>query len=288
MEATLLLKLTVFPFFWFTVSEFKVTNENGCGKRKWIRTSVNVENHVVVPNLGTEIESPDQFVEDYISHMTTTPLDLSKPLWELHLLNVKTSYAEALGVFRIHHSLGDGASLMSLLLACTRKTSDPEALPTVPTIKRAGASHSSRFWWLLLAIWSALLLVWNTFVDVLTFTATSLFLKDTKSPIKGAPGVELTTKRFVHRTVSLDDIKLIKNATQTVRGLVNWLPTLIHRIRWNNLAAFVCSWSSKEVVIILISKTRKLFGWHNERRGSVSFTVYSFLPSIRSGGKSEK
>ncbi|KAF3432826.1 hypothetical protein FNV43_RR23928 [Rhamnella rubrinervis] len=184
-------------------------------KRKWVQTTVNLENHVVVPNLDTEIESPDQYIDDYISHMTTTPLDLSKPLWELHLLNVKTSYAEAVGVFRIHHSLGDGASLMSLLIACTRKTSDPEALPTVPTLKRAGSSRSSLFWWLLCFIWSVLVLVWNTFVDIMMFVATTLFLKDTKTPIKGAPGVELATKLFVHRTVSLDHIKLIKNAMNT-------------------------------------------------------------------------
>ncbi|KAJ6748783.1 O-ACYLTRANSFERASE (WSD1-LIKE) FAMILY PROTEIN [Salix purpurea] len=39
-----------------------------------------------------------------------------------------------------------------------------------------------------------------------------LYLEDTKTPLKGAYGVELKPKRFVHRTVSLDDIKLVKNA----------------------------------------------------------------------------
>ncbi|CAL2243934.1 unnamed protein product [Prunus armeniaca] len=183
------------------------------GKKRWIRVSVNEEDHVFVPNLDSNIDHPDQFVEDYISNLTTAPLDLSKPLWEVHLLNVKTSYAKAVAVFRLHHSMGDGASLMSLLLACTRKTSDPDALPTVPTRTPAdSSSNSSWFWWFILAIWSGITLIWNTLVDMMLFITTLVFLQDTKTPIKGAPGVELTAKRFVHRTVSLDHIKQVKNA----------------------------------------------------------------------------
>ncbi|XP_024042760.1 O-acyltransferase WSD1 isoform X1 [Citrus clementina] len=184
-------------------------------KKKWTRATVNVENHVIVPELDPKMENPDQFVEDYISYITTNPMDYSKPLWEVHLLNVKTSDAEAVGVFRIHHSIGDGASLISLLLACTRKTSDPEALPTIPVQKRGGSSTATAgwfCWWLLLAIWSAIRLIWNTIADLVTFLATVLFLKDTENPLKGGPGVELVPKRFVHRTIGLDDIKLVKNA----------------------------------------------------------------------------
>ncbi|XP_059457512.1 wax ester synthase/diacylglycerol acyltransferase 11-like isoform X2 [Corylus avellana] len=185
------------------------------GKKKWRRTTVNLEDHVIIPDLDPKVDFPDQFLEDYVSNLTRNPMDLSKPLWELHLLNMKTSDAEAVGVFRIHHSMGDGASLVSLLLACTRKTLDPEAVPsTVLVKKRAGSSstNSGGFWWLFIAVWSGLRLIWNSLVDMLVFVATIVFLKDTKTPIKGSPGVELNTKKFVHRTVSLDDIKLVKNA----------------------------------------------------------------------------
>ena len=63
------------------------------------------------------------------------PLDRSRPLWDMHILNVKTSDAEAVGVIRSHHSLGDGTSLISLLLACTHKTSDPKDT-VIPSLKR--------------------------------------------------------------------------------------------------------------------------------------------------------
>ncbi|KAG6753669.1 hypothetical protein POTOM_041666 [Populus tomentosa] len=193
--------------------KLKVIDDNKCGsKSKWESTKVNVEDHVTVPNLDPNMDSPDQFVEDYVSNLSTIPLDLSKPLWEMHILNVKTSDAEAIAVFRIHHSLGDGASLISLLLACTRKTSDPDALPSIPAQQRAGSHFSGGFRGLFFAMWTVLRMIWNTLVDLGLFVATMLFLEDTKTPLKGASGVELKPKRFVHRTVSLDDIKLVKNA----------------------------------------------------------------------------
>ncbi|KAJ7965355.1 O-acyltransferase WSD1-like [Quillaja saponaria] len=189
-------------------------------KVSWTPTTVNLDNHVITPEIDTKsIDFPDQFVEDYISNFTRTPLDICKPLWEFHVLNIKTSDAESVGVFRIHHSIGDGASLISLLLACTRKTTDPEVLPTTPTTKKrstatGSGNYSNMFCacWVLLAIWRGLMFLWNTLVDLVLFVATILFLKDSKTPLKGDLGVDLNTKRFVHRTVSLDDIKLVKNA----------------------------------------------------------------------------
>lgn len=198
-------------------------------KTKWIPTKVDLDNHIIVPEIDSNLEYPDRFVEDYVSHFTKTPLDQSKPLWELHLLNIKTSDAEAVSVFRIHHSIGDGASLISLLLAATRKTSDPNALPTVP-IQKKDTSHqrsSSPFRWLFV-IWWALLLIWHTFVDMLLFTFTIFFIKDTPTPLKaGALGVELHNKRIVHRTVSMDDIKLVKNEMKTVTNSLLFLFSLV-------------------------------------------------------------
>ncbi|XP_027330572.1 O-acyltransferase WSD1-like isoform X1 [Abrus precatorius] len=185
-------------------------------KTIWTPTTVDLDNHIIVPEIDLNAEYPDRFVEDYISNFTKTPLDLSKPLWELHLLNIKTSDAEAIGIFRIHHSIGDGASLISLLLAATRKTSDPDALPTVPTQNRA-SSHKRfcSFRWFFFAVWWGMILIWHTMVDMVLFTFTILFIKDTPTPIKGAPGVEFNSKRFIHRTVNLDDIKFVKNEMKT-------------------------------------------------------------------------
>uniref|UniRef100_A0A2N9GDM3 O-acyltransferase WSD1 C-terminal domain-containing protein n=1 Tax=Fagus sylvatica TaxID=28930 RepID=A0A2N9GDM3_FAGSY len=144
-------------------SKIKVDEKEG-RNMKWTRTTVRLENHVIVPNLDPDIKNSDQFVEDYVSNLTKNAMDMSQPLWELHLLNIKTSDAEAVGVFR-----------------------------------------SPPLNWL----------ICNTSVDFMLFVATFFFLKDTQSPIKGAPRCDLTTKRFVYRIVSLDDIRLVKNVTNT-------------------------------------------------------------------------
>lgn len=97
------------------------------GKAIWVPVSVRVEDHVIIPDLDqSNIENADQFIEDYTSSIANTPMDMSKPLWEFHILNIKTSNAVSLGLGKFHHSLGDGMSLMSLLLASSRKTSDPQ------------------------------------------------------------------------------------------------------------------------------------------------------------------
>lgn len=188
------------------------------GDMKWVRTKVDLDKHIIVPDLNPNMDSSDQFVEDYVFNLSKTTIDMSQPLWDLHLLNVKTSDAEAVGIFRIHHSLGDGTSLISLLLACTRQISEPEALPTVPVKKKKKKeeNNSSWLWRCFIGFWWICQLFWHTVVDVFMFVATASFLSDTETPLKGPPGVELKPRRIIHRTVSLDDMKLVKNAMNMV------------------------------------------------------------------------
>ncbi|CAH8319774.1 unnamed protein product [Eruca vesicaria subsp. sativa] len=185
---------------------------------KWVEVQVNVEDHVVVPFIDPkEIGEDGQgFVDDYISRLTTIPLDRSRPLWDMHILNVKTPDAESVVVTRSHHSLGDGMSMISLILACTHKTSDP-GNTDIPSLKRRetvprGLRKQGWFLRLIFTVGSTMRLLWNTFVDTVLLFATILFLKDTKTPLKGGKDVGRNPTRFYRRTISLDDIKLIKNS----------------------------------------------------------------------------
>ncbi|KAL0701533.1 hypothetical protein Bca4012_057655 [Brassica carinata] len=153
------------------------------GKAKWIPTKVKVEEHVFVPDIDPDIEDPDEFLEHYTSSMALSPMDMSKPLWEFHILKLKTSHAGSVVVARFHHSLGDGMSLMSLLLACTQKLCDPDALPTSVAPKKSKAKNGCL---------SFLSWLWNA--------ATRLM---------GKPGV---TNKFIHQIISLNDVKIVKNA----------------------------------------------------------------------------
>lgn len=187
---------------------------------KWVRTKVDIDKHIIVPNIDFEkIESPTKFVEDYLYNLSKTTLDKSRPLWDIHVLHLQISEeVKALGIFRIHHSLGDGASLMSLLLALTRQTSDPQALPTIPVQKIcedetlvSNKNFKGLLWKWILYLWWMVQLFCNTLMDVLMFMATMVFLKD-NSPLKGSPMGAQAPRRVVYKVLSLDDMKLVKNA----------------------------------------------------------------------------
>ncbi|GAA0147715.1 acyltransferase [Lithospermum erythrorhizon] len=203
------------------------------GKMTWVPTTINIDDHIICPDLEYDddqenVSLGDEIVDEYMARLTSKPMDLNKPLWEVHILNMKTSSANATALFLIHHSIGDGISLVSVLLAMTRKTSDPESLPTIPTgnvsevtLNKDGNSISGKIEGLFSKTWKVLLMIFYTCYDVALFLATLFFLKDTKSPIKGGPGIEETQKRVFHRDVSLDDLKLVKTATNaTINDVV--------------------------------------------------------------------
>uniref|UniRef100_A0ACD5WLD3 Uncharacterized protein n=1 Tax=Avena sativa TaxID=4498 RepID=A0ACD5WLD3_AVESA len=147
-------------------------------------------------------------------------MDPSRPLWEFHFLDIPTSEATSTAVIRVPHSFGDGMSLMTLLFATARSAADPTRLPAMPKQpQRRGAIYvppprSAGALAFLRWVWSYLLLAWNTMVDVAFFAATVLFLSDPKTLFKlsGDNMVSNPRRRFVHRSVSLDDVKFIKNA----------------------------------------------------------------------------
>ncbi|CAH2058769.1 unnamed protein product [Thlaspi arvense] len=185
-------------------------------KAVWIPVSVRVEDHVIVPDLDhANIENPDEFIEDYTSNIANTPLDMSRPLWEFHVLNIKTSNAESLCIGKLHHSLGDGMSLMSLLLASSRKISDPEAIPTT-TVAKKHVESNDKGWWLVRRFWLMIRIIFTTIIELCKSLLTLCFMRDTKTPLMAKPGDTNTIRprKVIHRIISFDDVKLVKNAME--------------------------------------------------------------------------
>lgn len=204
-----------------------VVNRGKNGKLYWVPTTVNLDDHVFIPAITDEEKNSSDFVEDYAARLAQAPpLDRRRPLFEIHILRAKLGNAMENVVFRVHHALGDGTSLMSLLLACTRRVDQPESLPTVITQtrkisrKNRNSTASILVYWkeVISLIWLLLLTCWYTFLDVCNFVATSSWMDDSQTPIKGFPGIESLPKKLAHRTVSLEDIRIVK---QQIQGTVN-------------------------------------------------------------------
>ncbi|KAL3653625.1 hypothetical protein CASFOL_003306 [Castilleja foliolosa] len=167
------------------VSSLMIVKNEKRGTFSWKRTKVDLDKHVIVPDLDPDMDNPDEFVDDYISNLSKNHLSHEKPLWEVHILNVKNSDANSHVIFKIDHSIGDGVSLISMVLACATKNSDPKSLPTIATSKKRERDNIIVKYGL---------------------------IKNTKTEITAGRGVELSPKRFVRRIISLDDVKLVKNA----------------------------------------------------------------------------
>ncbi|KAF7034211.1 hypothetical protein CFC21_045260 [Triticum aestivum] len=211
--------LTRFPRFRSIQVMDESTNN---GKPRWVQTAVNMDDHIVVPRLDPEAD-PEKAVEDYVASLSLLPMDRRRPLWEFHFLDFPSSEAASTVVLRLHHSIGDGTSITTLLMASSRSTADPARVPAMPPPpKRTGAIYqreprprlsSGDYLALLAWFWSYVVLAWHTLVDVTMIVATILFLSDPRTLFTRADGVEpRTRKRFVHRTLSFDDVKLIKTA----------------------------------------------------------------------------
>ncbi|GLJ40924.1 hypothetical protein SUGI_0846590 [Cryptomeria japonica] len=98
---------TSFPSRQPSAKSFSLETRNEEGVLQWQATEVNIDNHVFVPEFPAGHMVYDKFVEDYVSDMHTRKLPHSRPLWEFHFLNYKTTKGEATVVINLHHMLGD-------------------------------------------------------------------------------------------------------------------------------------------------------------------------------------
>ncbi|XWS39933.1 hypothetical protein CRYUN_Cryun18bG0097100 [Craigia yunnanensis] len=197
------------------------------GFEHWRRTQLDIDQHFIVINnrldksgnfldesqgfSSEEGEEDDEAaVNQYIADLSvSSPLSTGKPLWELHIL-----MAHKCLVFRIHHALGDGISLLSMLMASCRRADDADALPRmVPEKTPEFKGGIGRDWfWLFVVFWGFLKKVWFTLMFVMEFGIRSLFVCDRKTVITGGDGVELWPRKLATARFLLEDMKVVKKA----------------------------------------------------------------------------
>ncbi|KAK9053452.1 hypothetical protein SSX86_030086 [Deinandra increscens subsp. villosa] len=168
---------------------------------------LDIDRHIILRSdpVG-EGDSDEAVINDYLAHLSvSSPLDTGKPLWEIHLLP-----AHKCVVLRIHHALGDGISIMSLMLTLTRKLDDPEETPTIEPL--VSSTRRIRELGTLGRIWKVLKTIWFTLIYLFEFIMRGLWVKDGRTVVRGGEGVELWPRKLVTAKFSLEDMKRVKNA----------------------------------------------------------------------------
>ncbi|MFQ5526470.1 MAG: wax ester/triacylglycerol synthase family O-acyltransferase [Thermoanaerobaculia bacterium] len=107
------------------------------GKPAWVAGGFDIANHVV----RTELDRADQreALRDLVGREMSTPLDFSLPLWKFRFIEDFRD-GSAL-VSRIHHCIGDGISLMKVVLAMADSEADAVDIAKVGVHRKRGEEH---------------------------------------------------------------------------------------------------------------------------------------------------
>lgn len=174
------------------------------GREYWRRTELDLDRHVISINNAIELTDDEAAANRYVADLSvSTPLSTDKPLWEVHLL-----MAHRCLVFRCHHALGDGITLMSIFMGCCRRIDDPEAPPSMVPKRNSGPKGGK--WWE--RAWLIFVMIWFSLVFAMEFVLRSLWVSDQKTVISGGAGVELWPRKLATAKLSIQDMKVVKKA----------------------------------------------------------------------------
>ncbi|KAK1417510.1 hypothetical protein QVD17_26639 [Tagetes erecta] len=183
-----------------------VTDKHGI--EQWKRVELELDRHIIlvhdVDNSNNNNNDED-VVNDYLANLTVScPLSNNKPLWEIHVLP-----AHKCVVMRFHHALGDGVSLLSLMLTLCRKVSDGEKMVMIEPVASGARKCREGVG---LRLWKMLKMLWFTVIYMVEFCMRCLWLRDKEMLISGGEGVEMWPRKLVTAKFSLDDMKTVKRA----------------------------------------------------------------------------
>ncbi|KAI3922588.1 hypothetical protein MKX01_006277 [Papaver californicum] len=166
-------------------SSLLVTGKNG--EKHWKKVTVNLDEHVKFPlfEQGLPVECYDEYLEEYLSKIAMERLPQSRPLWEIYIFKYPTSNAAGTTVFKLHHALGDGYSLMGALFSCLQRYDNPSLPLTFPKIRSDDYMNKKKSALELFSLFK------NTIADFSWSLLKGNMLEDHASPIRSAKeGVE--------------------------------------------------------------------------------------------------
>lgn len=173
---------------------------------------VKVQDHVNVPTFpqGKSLEFYDACLNDYLSKIAMESFPQGRPLWNIHIIKYPTSNAAGCLIFKLHHALGDGFSLMGALLSCLQRCDNPALPLTFPNFQTKATLDDQKT-----SVFKSLTRMFSAVVNTATDFGWSLlkssFLQDDRTPIRsGVEGVEFLPINLITMSFSLDQIKEVK------------------------------------------------------------------------------
>lgn len=196
---------------------------NPTGEKQWKRVQVNLQDHIKVPTFSNNLsnQSYDNEFDQYLTKISMNPLPKDKPLWEIHILKYPTTKAAGHLIFKLHHALGDGYSLMGALLSCVKRADNPFLPLTfqstrVSTQQVQKNNNNGGFMRLMVMGRRTLSMIYRGFSDFGSFLRSS-YTVDDKTPIRsGNASLGFHPVKIFTLAFSLDQIKLIKTNLGTV------------------------------------------------------------------------
>lgn len=189
------------------------------GKKHWKKVEVKLQDHVNAPTFpqGKSPEFYENYLTDYLSKIALDEFPQSRPLWEIHIIKYPTKNAAGNLVFRLHHALGDGFSLMGALLSCLKRADNPTIPLTLPTLNPPNNQMLDRDYSFCSKFSKVVSGMINTVSDFGWSLLKSTVLEDDKTPIRsGDDGVEFRPITITTLTFSLDQIKQVKTNLHVV------------------------------------------------------------------------
>jgi diacylglycerol O-acyltransferase / wax synthase len=104
-------------------------------------TRFDIHNHV--SHVALPAPGDDAALQEMVSDLMSVPLDFTKPLWHVHVID---GYGNASVVLtRLHHSIADGIALVRVMLSLTDETPNARPAPTVAK-RSAPTTHFPLDW----------------------------------------------------------------------------------------------------------------------------------------------
>ncbi|KAG5226304.1 O-acyltransferase WSD [Salix suchowensis] len=182
------------------------------GVKRWKKVEVRLSDHVNFPvfTAGMSAQFYDECFDEYLSKMAAEQFPQSQPLWEVHVINYPTSHAASTIIFKFHHSLGDGFSLMGALFSFLKRADNPSLPLTIPSVQLHTSKYGRNFsiFRKVLTFFSC---AYNSASDFCSSIIRRCLDKEDETPIRsGHSGVESLPVAITTITFSLDHIKEIK------------------------------------------------------------------------------